>query len=78
MKTYEISYARPDEKEKNIALLQEVRDNGVSLKGGWSGDYWVGVYEYKGKIYENWYNEEIGIMSEVVEYDKDEYEDWLK
>ena len=78
MKRYEITYARKDEKEKNIALLTEVRDNGTCLKGGWSGDYWVNIFDYKNKIYEIWYNEELGIMSEVIEYDKDEYKDWLK
>ena len=76
MKRYEITYAKKEEKEKNIKLLVEVRDNGKALKGEWNGDYWVSTIEYNNKIYEIWYNEEYGIMSEVDEFTKEEYEEW--
>lgn len=73
MKKYYISHMDEETKKKNIELYMEVHKNGKHIKGEWNGDYWVATYEYKDKIYELWDNMEYGIMSEVVEYEKEEY-----
>lgn len=70
MKNFYISYNEKDEKEKNIKLFVKIRENGKCIKGEWYGDYFVNTYEYNNKIYELWYNEELGIMSKVVERNK--------
>lgn len=70
-KHYHISHQDSETKEKNTKLYLEIRDNGKCIKSEWFGDYLVTTYEYNNKIYELWDNMELGIMSEVVEKEKD-------
>lgn len=70
MKRYYISR----NKEDYLKLWEEVETKGQHIDAGWNGDYLVGTFEYKGKIYELWYNMELGIMSEIVEMEVKEYE----
>ena len=70
---YHISHMDDETKRKNTELYLEVRDNGKCLGSEWNGDYLVATYEYNNMIYELWDNMEYGIMSEVVEYERDEY-----
>ena len=74
-KHYHITYQDDVTKKKNTELYVTVRDNGKHISTEWSGDYFVMTYEYNNKIYELWENMEIGVMSQVVEYKKEEYED---
>lgn len=78
MKTYHISHMDEETKIRNMLLYMKIYDNGKHIKGEWNGDYWVATYEYDNKIYELWDNMEYGIMSEVVEYSKDEYKQTKK
>lgn len=73
MKRYFISHTHGDEKQRNVALYIKVRDNGEFIKSEWKGDYLVATYKFNNKIYEVWDNMEYGIMSEVIEYEPDEY-----
>ena len=73
MKKYFISHTNKDEKEKNIMLWNDIRDNGKYVKNEWNGDYLVTTYKYNNKIYELWENMEYGIMSEIVEISNFDY-----
>ena len=77
MKRYFITHQDEETKKKNTELFVEVRNNGKHIKGEWAGDYWVATYEYNNKIYELWDNMEYEIMSEVVEYEKGEWENGI-
>lgn len=74
-KHYHISHMDKETKEKNIAFRKEIQENGELLVGrsGWRGEYLVEVWTWKDKIYELWDNMDLGIMSEVIEFDKEEY-----
>ena len=74
MRKYYISHQDNETKERNIKLYTEIRNNGKFIKSEWGGDYLIATYEYNSKIYELWDNMEYGIMSEIVEYEKEEYE----
>lgn len=69
---YYISHMDEKTKQRNTELYLEVRDYGEHIKSEWNGDYWVATYEFNNKIYELWDNMELGIMSEVIEYEKEE------
>ena len=73
MKKYYISHQDNETKERNIKLYTKIRNNGKFIKSEWNGDYLIATYEYNNKIYELWDNMEYGIMSEIVEYEKEEY-----
>ena len=72
MKKYFISHTYGKEHEDNINLYYKIQEYGKCLKSRWSGDYIVGTYEYNNKNYELWYNAELGVSSEVIEYAKEE------
>ena len=72
MKTYFISNMNKEEKEMNLILWTEIENNGKLLTGGWEGDYLVSTYIYNNKIYKLWDNMELGIKSEIEEYNLDE------
>ena len=74
MKKYYISHMDNETKQKNIEFYKEIEDKGKFIKTDWRGDYLVGTFEYKGKIYELWDNMEYGIMSEIDEWEVKEYE----
>jgi hypothetical protein len=77
MKIYHISHSKPEEKEKNIELWKELQENADYIKTRWSGDYLITTLEYKdNKIYELNENMEYGIKSSIVEYTKEEYENY--
>ena len=73
MKKYYISHQDNETKERNTKLYTEIKNNGKFIKSEWGGDYLIATYEYSNKIYELWDNMEYGIMSEIVEYEKEEY-----
>ena len=70
MKKYYISH----NKEDYLKLWEKVETKGQRVDVGWNGDYLVGTFEYKGKIYELWNNMELGIASEIDEMEVSEYE----
>lgn len=72
MKRYFISNMKKEEKERNLNLWTEIENKGKLLNGGWEGDYLVGTYIYNNKIYKLFENTELGIMSEIEEYNLDE------
>lgn len=71
-KHYYITHQDDMTKKKNTELYVTVHDNGKHISTEWSGDYLVTTYEYNNKIYELWENMEYGVMSQVVEYEKEE------
>ena len=56
MKHYYISHTSKKTKEKNVALYNEIQSKGEHINSGWSGDYYVSIYKYKGKTFELWDN----------------------
>lgn len=72
MKKYYISHMDEETKKKNTELYLEIHKNGKYIGSEWNGDYLVSRYEYNFKIYELWDNMDLGIISEVVEYEKGE------
>lgn len=56
--------------EENKNLYYRVQEYGKCLKSEWNGDYIVATYEYNNKIYELWYNAELGVSSQVIEYEE--------
>jgi len=72
MKRYCISHNYGESKEKNKELWMTIKNKGTHIKGEWNGDYWVATYKYNNKKYELWENMEYGIMSEIIEYGKDD------
>ena len=53
------------ENEEYWALLDELRKNGESVSGEWSGDYYKTTYRYNGFVYVVWENMDLGIQSEI-------------
>lgn len=72
MKRLFISQTNKEEKERNSNLWIEIENNGKLINSGWNGDYLVSTYIYNNKIYKLWNNMELGIMSEIEEYERKE------
>lgn len=72
---YHISHVNDAVKEKSMNLYREVKMFGEHLASQWSGDYYDSYYKYKNTIFRLRDNMELGIMSEVDEYESDEF-DW--
>lgn len=72
MKTYYITYQDKETQEKYFKLWDEVETNGVFKKFEYDGDYMVTTYDYNNKSYKLLFNDELGIRSHIIEYEKEE------
>ena len=67
MKHYYISGTHGETHDRNIALWKTLWETGERIKHEYNGDHFVITVKHDGKLYELWYNDDLGIISEVVE-----------
>ncbi len=71
MKPYYITYQDKETQDKYFEMWDEIETKGKFKKFEYDGDYMVTSYDYNGKAYKLFFNDELGIRSHIIEYDKE-------